>query len=243
MTDLAIRPERHAVRSWWLSIAAWLVIAWLALHVLGVVMTFNLEGRLGFFPIWFLDCVACSAPEFSIPYGAAVVGGISLSAVAGSLTAVSLLVLGKRAVVGWSFSLGLVMVTAMAFHVVVTWPARYPGSLPPVAVAVVPPLGAALAGALGLFGVRGEANKQSVGRTRVSVWAAACFVSGVVSMVLLGSYLASVAALALCAWRLRSARPGLDRVLVIIGGVLAALSIILRVLLLVRYPSRFGWLW
>jgi hypothetical protein len=241
VVDVAIKPIAHASRTWWLSLSAWLLIGWLGLHLLGAAMTLVLELRLGFFPIWFLDCVACSAPEVSVLYGTPLVGGLSWFAVVAVLAAMVVLVRATRSIDVSVEVSSLVLMVAMAAHVIVTWPVRYPGSIPPVLVAVALPFLGVLAGAVGLFGLRRPEHLRPV-HTPLSTWAVVCLASGAISMALLGGVV-SVVSLGLCGWRLPKAEPGINRVMVTTGGVLAVLSGILRALLRLQFPASFSWVW
>jgi hypothetical protein len=211
--------------------AAWVVVGFLVADLVGEAMTYVLQARAGFWPVWFLDCIACSDPSFSLPYGIPLVGGISIPLVAAGVLSLSVLVVRRST--AW---LSLTISVVLAVDVAVTWVTRFPGSWPPVVVAVLPPAAAGLLFAMAAGGPAGERWRAEAagGRFRGVV----LVVTGIAGLVMLGGW-ASLAVVA--AGHLTMARTRERRGLLLTGLVLGYLGVVARVALHVRFPQQIGW--
>ena len=222
------------VQSWWLEFGGRAVLWWFAAHLVGQLMTLNLWRMLDFYPVWFLDCIACSSSSTSLPYHWPAVGGVSVPGlVAGAASLALLVALRSRA--GWStrVSAGLAAAAAVV-HVAIATAARFPGTLPPVLAAIGLPFVAAVLLIVGLFA--SPAQTFSVPRlalTRIQ-WLAAAV--GAAAMVTLGGVF-SLAAVGLGLDQIRRSDRGLGRRVAIGCLTAGVLSLALRVVLVRRFPT------
>lgn len=221
-----------------LAAGLWLLFA--GVHALGATMTLTFARRLGFWPVWFLDCVACAEPAVSIPYGLPAVGGMSV---------VSLLATPLAPVVLWRARRGfrlpdrlvVFVLGGLAFaHVVSAWPARYPGSLPPVLVGTVLPAACACVSWVAALDEGPVLAVDQTARPRGGWRSVLALGGGVLSMLLLGGVVSLLAAGA-AVWALTGV-PGGARRFAVAGLVLAILSGALRWVLATRFPVTIGWL-
>lgn len=216
--------------------AAWTVIGVLVAHLTGEAMTFVLEAKVGFWPVWFLDCIACSSPGLSLPYGPVAIGGVSVPMVVAG--AIALIVLTRRrGAHRWLYGAAGI---ATAVHAAGTWAIRYPGSWPPVIVAVLPPAVAAIMFAMAAVGEEQNVHSSPWVHTPMDAirgWG--MVMAGIGAMVLLGG-IASLIVIA--AGHMVLARSHSRRTLTITGLILGYLSLVARVMLHLRFPGQIGWL-
>jgi len=223
----------------WISASAAIALFWMATHVVGMAMTVHVSDRLGFNPVWFFDCVACSAPWASLPYGLKVIGGVSIPAVIAFVPAVVLVLRGRRTTTRLDVVLAALMGVALAAHVAFTWPVRYPGSLPPVLIGTLLP---AMSVGFVAVGLATPARPAPVDPPVLEGWvgAVAGFLGAVGAMIALGG-VASLVALGLVWFGYVRSRTLLQRVVVSVALVIAILSIVLRLMLRHSEPALFGW--
>lgn len=215
----------------------WLLFA--GIHLLGVAMTIMFRVRVGFWPVWFLDCVACTHEAMSVPYGLPFVGGTSIPAIAATVVATALVVRADRHFATLERVLAGGLGILGALHAVVTWMVRYPGSIPPVFAATVVPAAAAVA-AIGAVGMR-PVPVEDLRSTRLrGGWRSGTSLAlGVAGGLALGGMVSAVAAV-FSAWAARVLPAGARRY-AIAGAVLGVAGLTLRMTLVSRFWMFIDW--
>ncbi len=227
--------DRHR---WWLTAASFVMIGWLAAHLIGVGMTRMFESTVGFFPVWFLDCIACSGTAISLPYRwPALVLGVSISGLIAGAAAAYLLATRFTPYTKGAAIAGTVLLLGTTFHAAVTWAYKFPSSLPTLLAAVAVPAMIAMLSAIGLIAATDRGALVRPTRSlRERTWGWVCLASGMVAAVMLGGVTA-VLATALCGWRAAATDSRWERALAVSGAALALVGVMVRLRVRVRFPD------
>ena len=113
-----------------------LVLSWGWLHVVNALSTWTFLARIGFWPIWYGDCVMCATPKIA-PFGVPVIGGVGLFALL-ALVFATIIVL-RVFPHTWQGPLQILAAVSCGVHAAIAATERFPGSLPQMLVGVVIP--------------------------------------------------------------------------------------------------------
>lgn len=135
------RINRAAYSGLGSTIVAWMV----AVQGIGWFAGQYFQFRIGFLPVWFLECTACLPRAGWVPSSLPIFGGMSIWIVVAGLASIVLTVGKRRGMTARMFRLAAgVACVAMVIFTIVALDTRYPGSLPQVIVSVLPGAVAAL---------------------------------------------------------------------------------------------------
>lgn len=173
---------------------AFVLALMVGLHVVGYAMGAMFEFRIGFRPIWFLDCTGCLPRGWSVPYGWPIVGGLSVALVVAGV-AVAWNAVGKRRGLSGRTHRVLAAVSAVALgaFAIGAFVYRYPGSLPSVLIAVLPAAVGAVALAIGATGTVGDAMIGPIAPPPLTLRSRIAVGAGLISLVGLGGLMSVVA--------------------------------------------------
>lgn len=194
--------------------------------------------RVGFWPVWFLDCPACSHPSVSFPYSWPLLAGVSVPAVLA--TGVAPVVLLRSATrFGRTERVATASLALLAAgHTVPSWVVRYPGSLPPVAVATLLPAATVVAAVAALVSPP-HVEDLRTGRPRGGWRSAVPVTLGIAGAFALGGAISVLAAVA-GVWAAASLPAGARRYAVG-GAVLGVAGITFRMTLVSRFWMFIDW--
>lgn len=223
----------------WARLAAGLWLLFAAVHVLGEAMTLMFRVRFGFWPVWFLDCPACSHPSVSLPYSWPVLAGVSIPAVLATGVAPVVLVRSATRFGRGERAATAVLALLAAGHAVPAWIVRYPGSLPPVAIGTLLPAATVVAAGAALVSPR-QAEDLRAGRPRGGWRSAVPVTLGIAGALALGGVVSALAAVA-GVWAATTLPAGARRYAVG-GAVLGVAGITYRMTLVSRFWMFIDWL-
>ena len=184
-----VRVNRAAYSGLASTIVAWIVVV----HLIGWFAGHVFQLRIGFYPVWFLDCTACLPRGGWIGPLVPLVGGMSYwVVVAGGASAV--LAIGKRSGMdGRVFRVAAAVGgAAMLVFTYFAFDTRYPGSLPSVFVTVLPGAVAALAFLFAAL-VPGDPVVAAQDPSRLTTSSLVAVILGPVAMALMGGLISVVA--------------------------------------------------
>lgn len=179
----------------WARLAAGLWLLFASVHVLGEAMTLMFRVRVGFWPVWFLDCAACSHPSVSFPYSWPILAGVSVPSVLATGVAPFVLVRSATRFGGGERAATAVLALSAAGHAVPAWIVRYPGSVPPVVIGTLLPAATVVAAGAALVS-REQVEDLRSGRPRGGWRSAVPVALGVAGALALGGFVSALAAVA-----------------------------------------------
>lgn len=240
MTAVRPLPPVRVNRLAYSGLASTVVVWMAAIHGIGWLAGQYFSLRIGFHPVWFLECTTCLPRGGWLPTGWPLVGGMSVWLVAAVVVA-AVLARGRRTGMDGSTFRALAMAgaVAMAVFAALALDTRYPGSLPSVIVAVLPAAVAALS-----YGAAAAAPFDGVVAARepdpLTPWSRSAAGLGALAMALLGG-LVSVAAIGVSLAAYGRATDSRNRRAAVAGLILGSMSFILRWNLSGRYPWLGIW--
>lgn len=217
------------------------VVAWMAaIHGIGWLAGRYFSMRIGFHPVWFLECTTCLPRGGWLPTAWPLVGGMSVWLVVAVVTA-AVLARGRRTGMDGSTyrTFAAAGALAMAVFLALALDTRYPGSLPSVIVSVLPAAVAALS-----FAAAASSPFDGVVAARepdrLTSWSVSAAGLGALAMALLGG-LVSLLAIGASLAAYGRATDTRNRRASVGGLILGSLSFILRWNLSGRYPWLGIW--